>query len=1222
MTTIPFVHLHNHSTGSAQDGFAKPEDMAKAAKALGHSAIACTDHGTLTSSIAFYQACKKEGVKPILGMEAYVTVQSSTITGKANPNHHLLLLARNQTGWQNLLKLATIAGTEERTFNRRSRIDHGLLEQYGDGLIVTSACLGGEICKLLEGGDYAAARERASWYKSRFGPWYNLEIQYHPLIPQQGEANIQLARLSAELNIPLMVTTDAHMAHEEDDYGHKLTAAMGMNMNLDAYCNFPGTLDPYKWLCPADRLWDGLKQFGYRPFERTVELADACNVQLKFDNVTLPHFPIPDGFTSQSYLEYVSQEGLKEVFGSESVPDSYWERLAYELDVIGQTGFPDYMLIVWDMVRFARSHNIFCLPRGSAGASLVLYALRITDVDPVANTLLFERFLSPERLEMPDIDTDFQDDKRSLIFDYLVEKYGRDKTAQIATVGRYRAKNSISGVGMTLGIPISVTESLVRKVPKIPASITLKEAYEKSEEFRAAVESSEQTRQLYEGALLIEGRDKSEGTHACGVVISRDPLTNLVPILPTKNGGLMAGFEGQWLAKLGLLKLDILGLQALSALNACLNMVSEQLGRPFTLADIPLNDKATFDLLSSGDTATVFQLESDGMTRYLTQLKPTRVGDLYALVALYRPGPLEQIPHYIEGKAKPKSVTYLHPILKPILEDTYGVIVYQEQIMTILREVAGYTLGEAYSVIKAISKKKKDEMAAHEVKFVQGAIDRTIPEHTAKELWRLIQPFAGYSFNRPHSTLYGLLSYRTAWLKTHYPAEWLTAHMAAKSGDTKVAVKCCAEARRRGVIVLPPDVNVSQKTFTVSRQEDGTPVIRFGLQAINGVGVTALDQLISERVANGPYTHMRNLIVRQAGSSVNRKVIESLIKAGALDSFGSRHAQLAALDDVIEGKKKAREKLKRQQAKAAKAATKMQVTLLDEGMFITPAAAEPEVLPQDEPFELPQIIEGEAERQERLAWEKEKIGQYISAHPIDEAIRRLNIKPSRNWLELDALENLQVGQTVVGIALAEKVKEIKTGKGAMMLKIKLMDTTGECEGTLFPRIYAMSPNGFWSLGDQLIWYRGKINEYGGRLGIVVEEFSDDLTTIPKAKPLLPKLELEELPAEDTHEAEPEDEAQPPLVLWCKEVISDRLLERIAQVLEFECPRENRQLYLSLLVQYDDSEYGQTTKRVLMTLEPTRFGRGIPDDVAAKFAKGGIEIRDTAASMAINPLYSL
>ncbi len=1198
------------------DGYATPEDMAKAAKELGHTAIACTDHGVLTSSIAFYQACRKQGIKPILGMEAYVTEKPSTIKSKDNPNFHLLLLARNNAGWQNLLKLTTIASTEERTYSRRARIDHELLQQYGEGLIVTSACLGGELCELLKAGNYRGAKERASFYKSIFGEWYNLEIQYHPLIPQQAEANIQLARLSAELNIPLVVTTDAHMAYEGDDYGHKLTAAMGFGMKLDAYCNFPGTLDPFKWLCPADRLWEGLKQFGYKPFERTVELAAAANVQLKFDNVTLPHFAIPDGFTSQSYLEHVAQEGLKAHFGEHSVPDSYWERLAYELDVIGQTGFPDYMLIVWDMVQYARRNNIFCLPRGSAGASLVLYALGITDVDPVAHNLLFERFLSPERLEMPDIDTDFQDDKRDQVFNYLVEKYGRENTAQIATIGRLGAKSSISDVGHVLDISRDVTNLLKNKVPKIPANITLKEAYEKSEEFRTAVNESDLARKLYEAARLVEDREKSLGTHACGLVISREPLTNLAPILPTKRGGMMAGFKGEYLAKLGLLKLDILGLQALSALNTCLGMVSEVLGRPFGIKDIPLNDKETFDLLSHGDTGTVFQLESDGMTRYLMQLKPTRVDDLFALVALYRPGPLEQIPHYITGKANPKSVEYLHPILKPILEDTYGVIVYQEQIMTILREVAGYTLGEAYSVIKVISKKKKDEMATHETKFVNGAIDRAIPEQIARDLWKLIQPFAGYSFNRPHSTLYGLLSYQTAWLKTHYPAEWLTAHMTAKDGDTKTAVKCCAEARRRGVAILPPDVNISNRSFMVTRLEDGTPAIRFGLAAIIGLGDSALDQLIKERTKNGPYTNMYNLIVRQDGSSVNKGVVESLIKAGALDAFGSRHAHMAVLEDVITGKRKAREKLKRQQAKAAKYAAKAQAALF-EGFEIAPA--EPETLAQDMPFELPTLVEGESEKQERLVWEKEIIGQYISAHPIDEALRRLNIKPRKNWLQLGDLDDLQAGKTVVGIVMAEKVKEIATKKGQQMLKIRMNDTTGDCEGTLFPRTYEASPEGFWSLGEQLIWYRGKINEFNGKTGIVIDEFSDDLTTIPKAKPLLPRIIEEEL--SDDSEAEPEDEAQPPIVLWCKAPISERVLERVAEVLEFDCPHENRQLYVSLLVEYVDSVLGQTTKRMLLSLNEERFARGIPDEVAAKFAKAGIEIRSDAAAMVVDPLYS-
>ncbi|HEY1015845.1 MAG TPA: DNA polymerase III subunit alpha, partial [Herpetosiphonaceae bacterium] len=716
-----FVHLHVHSEYSLLDGYSKTKDLCARAVELGMDSLALTDHGVMYGSMEFYNTARKAGIKPIIGVEAYMAVgkhDDRTPAGKGY--YHTLLLAQNETGYRNLVKLTTQAHLNG--FYYKPRIDHDLLERYNEGIIATSSCLAGEINRHLTRKQKDKARELAAWHRDLFGPdRYYLELQLHPGVPELEELNEELVRIGKELGIPLVVTNDAHFVRKEDAEAHRLIRAMGFNTTLAELCAKEPNLDDSYHLMSGAEMWDKFGHYGASALENTRRIADMCNLDLTFGRVQLPAFELPEGYNPSTYLKFVCEEGLVRRFNGQ-VPEGYPARLDYELDVINQTGFPLYMLIVWDYIKVARERNIPCLPRGSAGASLVLYALGITDVDPIANKLLFERFLSPERLEMPDIDVDFADSRRHEILDYVANKYGRDKTAQIITYGTLGAKAALRDVGRVMGIPLSDVDRVAKLIPALPVGTTIKQALERVPELKQIHDSDPRLHQLIEWAQSIEGRMRNVGTHACGVVVSAEPLDTMVPLQRTTKdeNSVMAAYEGPTLAYLGLLKMDMLGLTNLSVVANALDYISQTNGERMELADIPIEDAKTFEGLSRGETTNVFQFEGAGMTRYLRELKPTRVGDLYAMVALYRPGPLEQIPVYIQNKNNPHSVKYLHPILKPILEDTYGVIVYQEQIMQLLQAIAGYTLGEAYIVLKAIGKKNRELMAKEEPRFKNG----------------------------------------------------------------------------------------------------------------------------------------------------------------------------------------------------------------------------------------------------------------------------------------------------------------------------------------------------------------------------------------------------------------------------------------------------------------------------------------------------------------------
>ncbi|HEU5099882.1 MAG TPA: DNA polymerase III subunit alpha, partial [Roseiflexaceae bacterium] len=985
-----FVHLHVHSEYSLLDGYATTKGIAERAAELGMDSIALTDHGVMYGAMEFYAAAKKANVKPIIGMEAYMapgSIKDPMVRGGKN-YYHLLLLAKNETGYRNLVKLTSRAhldGMAKGVF-ARPRIDRALLEQYSEGLVVTSTCIAGEVIQHLTQQQKDKAREVAAWHRDLLGADnYYLELQLHDNTPELEEINEELVRIGKELGIPLVATNDTHFVRREDLEAHTRVMAMGFNLTLKEFCGKNYQMDETYHIMSGEEMWSRFKRYGTSPMENTRRIADMCKLKLDFGRVELPKFEIPEGHDAASYLRFVCEEGLMKRFDGKP-PEEYIRRLHYELDVINQTGFPDYMLIVWDYVKFARSHGIPCLPRGSAGASLVLYCLFITDVDPVRNKLLFERFLSPERLEMPDIDTDFADSRRPEILDYISTKYGRENVAQIITYGTLGAKAALRDMGRVLDIPLSDVDRVAKLIPMLPVGTTIAQALERVPELKQIYDGTPDLRNLIDWAQKVEGRMKSVGTHACGVVVSRNPLEELAPLQRTSKdeNAVMAAYEGPTLAKMGLLKMDILGLANLSIVAEALKYIEQTTGRRMELADIPLDDKKVFESLGRGETTNVFQLESTGMTRYLMQLKPTRVDDLYAMVALYRPGPLEQIPTYIHNKNNPRDVKYLHPILKPILEDTYGVIVYQEQIMQLLQAIAGYTLGNAYIVLKAIGKKNRELMAAEEPRFKEGCFKQGLTKDQADTLWDLIQPFAGYSFNRPHATLYGLLSYQTAWLKCNHPTEYMAAVLTASAGQIEDVAKSVAECGRLGVAVLPADVNRSQTGFTIERLPDGQLReyrnrlgIRFGLGAVRNVGEGPLGMVFKAREEGGPFKSLEEFCERVDRAALNKRVLESLIKCGALDGMpGTRRQKLAIMEQALSAGI---------EAQRAREAGQSSMFDLFGGGGGGGGGSSVQSLP------LPIIPETPQDYKEQLAWEKELLGMYVSDHPIARALEGIDM---------------------------------------------------------------------------------------------------------------------------------------------------------------------------------------------------------------------------------------
>jgi DNA polymerase-3 subunit alpha len=1063
MPSGKFVHLHLHTDYSLLDGACEISRLVDRAAELKMPAVAVTDHGNLFAAVKFYDAALKRDVKPIIGCEAYVAATSRfDRSAEADRPNHIILLCENERGYRNLVKLASAAYTEG--YYYKPRIDKELLARHAEGLIGFSGCLRGEIPSALVADRYEAARQCAYDLRDIFGKGnFFLELQDQG-ITDQHKINPQLARLSRETGIPLVVTNDCHYLSRDDARAQDVLLCIQTGKTLS---------DPNRMRFATDQFYfksyeEMLKLFGEIPeaLERTVEIAERSNLHLEKKQHVFPHFEVPAGETLESYFEKVTRQGFDErrvrlerlrAEGKLRHPlEAYAERLEQEIELIRQMRFAGYFLIVWDFIRFAREK---CIPvgpgRGSAAGSLVSYALRITDIDPLQNGLLFERFLNPERISFPDIDIDFCMRQRGKVINYVTEKYGRENVSQIITFGTMGAKAVIRDAGRALDMPFAEVDRIAKLVPNI-LNITLAEALASSPELRQAKERDPRVAELLAIAERLEGLARHASTHAAGVVISPQPLTEMVPLYKSNKDEITTQYAMDDLEKIGLLKMDFLGLTTLTVLDDCQKLIAAAQGETLDLDNLPLDDRETYALLGRGLTAGIFQFESRGMTDILRRVKPNRLGDLTALNALYRPGPIQggMIDDFIARKTGRKKVSYDLPQLKDILEETYGVIVYQEQVMQIAASVAGFTLGEADVLRRAMGKKKHEEMMAMREKFLAGARRNGVPGPKAQKLFDLMEQFAGYGFNKSHSAAYALIAYQTAYLKAHYPVEFMAALLTSEIGNQDKLTQYLNECRDMGIKILPPDINSSDLAFTPAGQS-----IRFGLTAIKNVGEAAIDSVLSARWKLGRFDSLLQFCEHVDLRLLNKRVIESLIKAGALDSLGARRAQMmAALDRAMEmGQQRQREDASGQH-----------------GLFMVGAEA-------PLPIDLPDIPEwSEAER---LAGEKEVLGFYVTGHPLEKHAARIASLARQDSSSLDALDN-EAPVTLAGILTSLRVRPSK--KGDLWASGILEDMRGTVELLVFPQAFqqlrgVLKP-------DTALLIRGRVrHEENARLKVVVNE---------------------------------------------------------------------------------------------------------------------------------------
>lgn len=890
-----FTHLHVHTENSMLDGLSRIDPMIAKAKELGMNSLAITDHGVLYGVIDFYKAAISAGIKPIIGCEMYVAQTSRhTKNPQYKKPYHLTVLAKNLVGYQNLVKLVSLSHLEG--FYYKPRVDRELLETYSEGLIVLSGCPSSEISTLIVANRLDDVKSAASWYKNTFENYY-FELMEHANVDNLDRINEVLIELSSEMDIPLVATNDCHYINKEDSYAQDILICIHTNTNILDEKRMKMEDDSY-YLKSFEEMNDIYSE-NPDAITNTQKIADMCNLELDFTQMHLPEFEVPNGGDADEYLYQICFEALKK-FGLET--DYQKSRLEYELEVIKQTSFANYFLVVWDIAKFVRDNDIFFAVRGSAAASLTLYCLGVTDINPLDYNLVFERFLNLERKDMPDIDMDFQDDRREEVLNYVVEKYGSDHVAQIITFGTMGAKAAIRDVGRALAMAYSDVDVIAKYVPT-RLNITISEALLESSELSYSYQSDIKIKSLIDTAMSLEGVKRHSSTHAAGVLISKKQLDNLVPLQrPTKDNDhkiAMTQFAMDPIASLGLLKMDFLGLSNLTILSNVQKEINVEKNINIKLQDIPLDNKKTFELLGNGETVGVFQLEGSGMTRYIKELKPTSLGDIAAMIALYRPGPMEHIDTFISAKHGYVEPEYPHPVLKEILEETYGVIVFQDQVLLIAQAFAGYTLGEADIVRKAMGKKIPEIMAQEREKFIGGALSQSYTQELAEKIFDLIEPFAGYAFNKAHSVSYGLISYWTAYMKSNYPIEYMVSLLNAYIDNMDRVRSAIVECRRLGIIVLQPDINFSNSKFSIYKTSEGKSGIRFGLSAIKNVGNIAIDAFLIARNNYGKFNSIEEMCREADMSGINRKNLESLIKSGSMDEFGNRGSLLDSIDRIL-----------------------------------------------------------------------------------------------------------------------------------------------------------------------------------------------------------------------------------------------------------------------------------------------------------------------------------
>ncbi len=1072
LSVSDYVHLHNHTHYSLLDGLQKIGPMLDYVKAMGMNSIAITDHGTMSGAVEFYSEAKQRDIRPIIGMESYMAARSHTDKEavKDKPNYHITILASTQVGYQNLMKLSTIANLEG--FYYRARIDHKLLKKYNEGLIVLSGCIGGEVGDLLRQNQYEQAKKKAQWYAETFPGRFYLELQDHghPKHPtywdEQGRVNEQLMKLAKELDLPCIVTCDAHYLKHEDQEAHEILLCVQTGSFLDEENRMSLKNMELHLTDPAEIIERWGKDYP-EAITNTRKIAEACNVELELGKILIPKFPVPKGEDEKSYLDRLVYQGLAWRYGDiarsdsekltleqakEKIPEQYLKRAEYELSVVEQMGFNGYFLIIADFINWGKEQGIVFGPgRGSAAGSIISYALNITTLDPMKYDLLFERFLNPDRISMPDIDIDIQDTRRDEVIQYCVDKYGTERVANIVTFGKMAARNAVRDVARVLRVPYAEADRMAKMIPPPIQGrhIPLEKSLKSDPELKAEYQNSEVSKKVFDLAMKVEGTIRSHGVHAAGVVIAPDDIVKFTPLEMAQKGVVTTQYSMGPVEDLGLLKMDFLGLSNLTIIKNTLRIIKRVEGLDVDIAALPLDDEKTFELLQRGDTTGVFQFESSGMKRYLKELKPTEFADIVAMGALYRPGPLSAglTDSFIKRKNGLEKVSYDHPAMEAALKDTYGVLVYQEQFMQISRDVCGFSGGEADTLRKAIGKKKRDVMAKMETRFIEGAIEHSgISRQLIEDFWKKLLGFADYCFNKSHSACYGMISYWTAYLKAHYPAAFMAALMTSDADDTDRLTIEINECLHQGIAVLPPDINESFVEFAVV---PGANAIRFGMAAIKNVGVGAVEEIISAREKVKSFKTLEEFFTIVNGRTVNRKVIESLIKTGAFDRFGERVMLLDNIESMLAFSQKKQKEL-------------------DSGQTDLFGESKSEVDNQVAKISLVKAFSN-IEKREQLLWERELLGLYLSEHPLKD----YSLILSEKTLPIKGLKpDMHDQKTIIGGSIAA-IRTITTKSGKQMAFARISDETSEIEVIVFPKVYEQTPS-LWQM-DNIVIIEGRVD---------------------------------------------------------------------------------------------------------------------------------------------------